>query len=418
MQSGDAAEYHRLYGTHKPRIAYARKDFVDYALMTGASAAVIAASYGTARAIAMAGTALCAFALCAFAVRHGVELTVPLLARRPQDALYAAIHKLQNLRGMYLAGVAVLLLEQAAIRATPGLPHHVELMRTIALGLFYLHLASITLFRTVILADHLRKRALVREVLRQTPWKRVITPGTNITFEILHAYCTGLLAHVLLIAPWYVVLTHARFSLVFLPAVCAIDLAVHAAWLRAYNGWFYRDHWLGHNSEFEFLYLHGAHHDAIPSALIAVADSGFLEGFVRFATASPVAFYEPVVAFLIYMFDVKSDIEMHQYIPGIYPRLSRRMLEVFQHSTHHYGRLEPYGLAMKVDQPGIPDGYRKRFARFPDSMKNSFRLDEELSGLRWDNTTHRRTLALWDRYQPRRAAAPAPHDEVAEGAGS
>jgi hypothetical protein len=275
-------------------------------------------------------------------------------------------------------------------------------------ALTHIHLLSITIYRTAILFAHLAKKELVREVLMQTPWKRVINEKTNITLEIVHAYCTGLLAHILLVAPWYLVIRFSSFSLLALPIACVAAFIIHVKWMNVYNAWFYRDHWLGHNSELEFVFLHGAHHDAIPSALIAVSDSGFLEGFLRFAFASPVAYYNPLMAFLIHTFDVKSDIQMHQYIPGIYPKLSRKMLEVFQHSTHHYGRLDPYGVSMKLDQPGVSEAFKKRLARFPEAMKNSFKLDEELTGLEWDNPTHQHILRLWDKYQKRPGPVPVP----------
>jgi hypothetical protein len=293
----------------------------------------------------------------------------------------------------------LLLLENFLIGKTPNLPHHVELMRKIALYLFYFHLVSISLFRTAILIDHLAKKELVREVLMQTPWRRVIREKTNITLEIVHAYCTGLLTHIVLIAPWYLVITHARFSVVFMAMVCAINVVVHLRWAKGFNAWFYRDHWLGHNSEWEFIFLHGTHHDAIPSGLIAVAENGFLEGFLRFSMGSPVAFYNPVISFLIYTSDVKSDIELHQYIPGVYPRLGRAVMETFQHARHHYGPLEPYGIAIKVDQPDSSEDYTKMFPGLPNELRNSAQLDEELTGFKWDNPTYRNILSLWDKYQ-------------------
>ena len=122
----------------------------------------------------------------------------------------------------------------------------------------------------------------------QTQWRRAVNEKTSITLEILHAYGTGLLTHIIMIAPWYLVIRYASFSVIFLPAVCAINVAVHVKWIQKFNEWFYRDHWVGHNSEAEFLFLHGTHHDAIPSALIAVADNGFLEGFLRFTIGWPV----------------------------------------------------------------------------------------------------------------------------------
>jgi hypothetical protein len=399
MRNNDRAAFHKLYGLKRPKVTYYARDAVDYALMIVLCAVAVGVTFGVGHVLFKVALALFAFMLVAFVLRHGVEWRVPLILRRPQDVLYAFTYKALNLRLAYVIALGLLLLEQVVIAATPNLPHYVGMMGTVALALFYLHLVSLTIYRTVILASHLAKKELVREVLMQTPWRRVINEKTNITLEIVHAYCTGLLANLLLVAPWYLVITHASFSVLLLPLVVAINVLVHLRWMNAYSAWFYRDHWLGHNSELEFIYLHGAHHDAIPSALIASADSGFLEGFFRFAISSPVALYNPVLAALIYTYDVKSDVDMHQYIPGVYPRLSRKMLDVFQHSTHHYGRLEPYGLAFKLDQPGLSEAYKKQFARLPESMKNSFALEEELTGLEWNNPTHVRTLSLWDKYQ-------------------
>jgi hypothetical protein len=398
-KTNSPAAFHKLYGIKKPKITYYGRDFLDYALMILLTALVVILSYGIGRIISIVGLALCAFELAAFIVRHGIEFRVPVIVRRPQEVLYMLLYKLQNLKPMYFIALGLLLLESFVIAKTPHLPHHAALMRKIALYLFYIHFISITIFRTAILIDHLAKKELVREVLMQTPWRRVIGEKTNITLEIVHAYCTGILTHIVLIAPWFLVIAHASFSVILLPMVGLINVIVHLKWAKAFNAWFYRDHWLGHNSEWEFIFLHGTHHDAIPSGLIAVAENGFLEGFLRFSIGSPVAFYNPVISFVIYMSDVKSDIELHQYIPGVYPRLSRRVMETFQHARHHYGPLEPYGIAIKVDQPGSSDDYKDMFPGLPDELRNSAQLDEELTGFKWDNPTYRRILSLWDRYQ-------------------
>ena len=390
--------FHKLYGERKPRAVYYAKDFLDYSLMAVATAGVIALAYGLLHPLTFIGAGLCAFAIVTFTFRHGVELRVPLLFRRPQDLLYALVYKVQNVRPMFLVALGVLLVENVVIAATPNLPHHHEWMRTIGLALFYLHLGGITIFRTAILIAHATKKEFVREVLMQTPWKRVIGARTNMALELAHAYCTGLLTHIVLIAPWFLVIQYARFSALLLPAVLVINAFVHRAWLREVNSWFYRDHWLGHNSELEFVYLHGPHHDAIPSGMIAVAGNGYLEGFLRFTLGSPIAVYHPIVAFLVFSFDVKMDIELHQYIPGVFPYLPRRALEVGQHSTHHYGRLEPYSLAIRVDRPEVDESYRQRLQAIPEELRNSLKLDEELTGFEWDNPTHRLTLGLWDKY--------------------
>lgn len=407
MPAGKAnpAIFHKLYGKKQPKVTYYARDFLDYLFMILLNAMVVGFSYRSDRVTSAAGVALCAFMLVAFIVRHGVELSVPVVLRKPQEILYMFAYKLQNLRSLYFVSLGLLLLENFLIAATPNWPHHVELMHRIALYLFYIHLLFITGFRTVILIGHLAKKELVREVLMQTPWRRVIREKTNITLEIVHAYCTGVLTHMVSIAPWFLVIFYAKFSVIFLPVVCLINIVIQLKWYKVFNAWFYRDHWLGHNSEFEFIFLHGPHHDAIPSGMIAVAENGFLEGFTRFTIGAPIQFYNPIVSFLFYTFDIKVDIELHQYIPGLFPKLTRRQIESAQHSTHHYGPLEPYSLASKDIESetsgiGDPEGSTQESGKWiADEIRNSIRLDEELTGFQWDNATHRKTLSLWDKYQ-------------------
>jgi hypothetical protein len=381
MRENNSAFFHKLYGIRRARIGYHKRDFLDYILMIALSALAVSLSYGVGHVMSIAGLALCVLMLPTFIARHGVEFRVPLILKRPQDVLYMLAYKLRNLRPMYFIAIGLLLLENVLIAATPNLPHHVELMRTIAFYLFYTHFISITAYRTAILVDHLAKKELVREVLMQTPWKRVVNEKTNITLEIAHAYCTGLLTHIVLIAPWYLVISYFSFSVIFLPPVCLINVIVHWKWIKALNAWFYRDHWVGHNSELEFVYLHGPHHDAIPSGMIAVSGNGFLEGITRYTLGSPTAFYNPVISFMINMWEVKTDIKRHQYIPGVFPRLPKSYLEIFQHSTHHYGLLEPYSIGLKSE------------------TMDTVRLDEELTGFKWDNPIQRKILSLYDKYQ-------------------
>jgi hypothetical protein len=401
MTKHDPAIFHKLYGSKKPRATYYKTDFVDYVLMIALSALVIIVSYGLGSVMSIVGLALCAFMLVMFIIRHGIDFRVPVIIRRPQEVVYMLVYKLQNVKPMYVIALGLLLLENLLIAETPTLPHHVDLIRKVALYLFYIHFMSITVFRTVILIGHLVKKELVREVLMQTPWKRVVKARTNITLEIVHAYVTGVLTHIILIAPWYLVITYSSFSVIFGPVVCLLNLIVYLKWVKAINVWFYRDHWLGHNSEFEFIFLHGTHHDAIPSGLLAVGENGLLEGFMRFTIGSPGAFFNPVISFMMYTFEIQEDICGHQYIPGVFPRMSRSAMEVYQHSTHHYGPLEPYSFGYKVDQPSVSEDKKKGYDRLPDELKNSAKLDEELTGFQWDNPTYRRTLSLYDKYQKR-----------------
>ena len=414
MQDSDTAHFTKLYGVRKPRTMYYAKDFVDYVIMLTVSTLIVAFGFGVRHVLSIAWFVLVPFMLAMFVVRHGVELKVPLILRRPQDVLYMIVYKIRNLHPLWLVAVGVLVLEQVAIALTPNLPHNVELMRTAALWLFFLHFVAITVFRTVILVDHLSKKEMVREILMQTPWKRSINQKTNITLEILHAYVTGVLAHIILLVPWYLLITNAKYSLIFLPVAVTINLLVQRQWIRVLNRWFYRDHWLGHNSEFEFLYLHGGHHDAIPSGLLAAGDTGLLEGLLRHAVAAPVTFNHPIAAFFNNTYEVANDIHTHQYIPGVFPRLSKRFIEVAQHSTHHFGQLEPYTFALNVDQPYVPEHIKKAWRLMPYEFANCIKLDEQVSGFKWDNPTHRNFISLHEKYQPpkKQAVNPKPAESV------
>ena len=398
-KQADKQRYHRLFGARKARINYAKTDFLDYLLMCLICAAAIVAAYGAASPLGMAGLAMCAFMAVSFAVRHGVALKVPLLLRRPQDVVFMLAHKVENLPWVYWVALAVGLLEYLAIQATPQWPHHVAFMRAAGIALFYLHLAGIVLYRTVSLADHLRKHALVSKVLLASPWKNAGLVRTQIRYEIVHAYVTGLLTHLILVAPWFFVMTHWQFSVLFAPLVCVLNVAVHMKFIRLINGWFYRDHWLGHNSEFEFVYLHGSHHDAIPAGLIAVAGNGFLEGLMRNIVGYPTPFYNPLLAFFAYTVEVKRDIDFHQFIPGIFPTLPLEFRRVGQHSTHHFGHLEPYGFAIKIDQPGLSPSFVSVFKSFPEEFSNSAALDEALTGFEWDNPRHRWFVKICEEHE-------------------
>src|ERR1051325_11341936 len=403
----DPAVFHKLCGVRKPRIAYVKRDFLDYVLMIGLSGLVITLCYGGKHLMGAAGLVLCAFALVTFGIRHGVEWAMPVLFRRPQEAFHIILDKLQNLRDVYFIALGVLLLENVLILLTPNLPHHVEWARQGALYLFYFHFVSITAYRTAILISHLWKRNLVREALLDSTWRRAVRGERSVTLEIVHAYCTGLLTHIILIAPWYFVITHAKFSVIFLPLVCAINVWTQLRWYSLSDTWFYRDHWLGHNSEIDFIFLHGTHHDAIPSGLIAVGENGFLEGFMRFTTGGlPTPFYNPLIAFLFLSLAIKTNIDLHQYIPGIFPKLARSVLATNQHATHHYGSLEPYSVGVKPEYFDISDVpsmrmARRFFLRFIPVIPgegNAIKLDEDLTGFKWDNLNYKKILSMYDKY--------------------
>ena len=404
MKTVDAAKFHKLYGVKGQRIAYHNKDFLDYVMMILMSAALIWFAYGANHVVSIIGLVLCAFMIAAFPVRHGVQFRTPLILARPQEILYSLIHKIQNIKPAYFIAIGALVLENYIIALTPSLPHKVELAHTIALYLFWGHFILLSSYRTVVLISHLLKKEHVREVLMQSAtWRSKLERQSRISLEILHAYFTGLLTHIVFLVPWYLVITYFNFSLILFPVTCLVAFVIQRYNLKTYNDWFYRDHWLGHNSELDFVYLHGTHHDAIPCALIGVAGNGYLEGFFRGSLAFPIPFYNPFMAAFFYTADVKVDMDLHQYIPGVFPKLTREFYGVIQHSLHHFGRVEPYGFAINLDQP-ISDAIKKRTKALPDELKYSIRLDQQLTGYEWDNPRFRWFLELVDKYQN-----PPPH---------
>lgn len=132
--------------------------------------------------------------------------------------------------------------------------------------------------------------------------------------------------------------------------------------------------------------------------MIAVSGNGFLEGFTRYTLGFPDIFYNPLVAFFLFTTGIKLDMQLHQYIPGVYPKLTRDAHQVYQHSTHHFGKLEPYGLGVKMDQPNVSSEAIKMSKGAPDSLANSIRLDEQLTGFQWENSKYKLYLKLFDKY--------------------
>ena len=401
MQTANPEFFHRLYGRKKTKILYRKEDLSDYALMNGITALVVYMCYGPSHILTRISLVLLGLMLIAFPLRHGFTLRTPLLLRRPQDVLYTIVYKVQNIRAPLVLAVAFLLFENVFIHLTPGLPHHTQVMHAIAMWAFYVHLIGITAYRTVVLVDHLRKRRLVREILLQTAWSNHISKQRSVVVEILHAYVTGLLTHIVLLAPWFLVVSYATFSAVFVPAAIIVNLLIRQWGLKSFNAWYYRDHWLGHHSELDFLYLHGTHHDALPSGLIGVSGNGYLEGFLRHTVGAPTAFYDPVLAVLLYSVEVFGDIINHQYIPGVFPcnRNARNFHEMFQHSIHHMLRLEPYGIGLKDLRAHAAPGEKRKRLPIPEAIANSISLDEELTGFQWDNPYHKSFLELFDKYQ-------------------
>jgi hypothetical protein len=399
MTDIDPNRFHRLYGPASRRIAFKPADFADYAIMMTAAAALVWLVYRGQPWLAGLGLGCCLFLLAAFPLRHGVRWRVPVLVRRPQEAAYALVYRLRGVTPVLLAATGLLAADNLFIALTPGLPHHVELMQRLALGLFYAHFGLISLYRTAILVAHLRKRDTVRAFLMETSWKKALIDQPSVTLHLFHAWATGLVTHLVLIAPWYLLITHVRYSALSVLGASVLGLLLHLRHMGGYAQWFYREHWHGHATETDFIYSHGTHHDAIPTSLIGVSGNGILEGFVRHAIGNPTSYYSPLVAAALHSMEIVQDMKMHQYVPGIWPQLPRGFHEVSQHSTHHFGRLEPYGIGLRLRGGRAEVAGRKR--NFPPvEILNSIEIDEALNGFEWDNPRHRRFLDLYDRYQP------------------
>jgi len=399
IDDGVHTPFHKLYGDKKTRITYQRKDFVDYTLMSIITALIVYLAYGADNLIGKIGIALCVILNISFIIRHGMEFTTPIIFKRPQDVFFMLMYKIQNIKIAYYLGLAFLLLENYLIYLTPNLPHKIEFTHSFALYLFYIHLGIITAYRTVILIAHLIKKEHVKAVLMDTAWKTHLKKQPSVVLEIVHAYFTGVLTHILLIAPWYLVISYFNFSIIILPIACVLNILVFRRALDDFNVWYYRDHWLGHNSELEFVYLHGTHHDAIPSGLIGVSGNGHLEGFLRHSIGGPIQFFNPIITFLLYTTDIQRDIALHQYIPGVFPKSTKEFHKIHQHSIHHFGKLKPYGFGINLNQPDIPEKIIKQFKIVPESLRHSSKLDEELNGFEWDNQKHKWFLELFDKYQ-------------------
>ena len=300
--------FHQLIGKSNRRMVYKKSDFFDYSIMLALCVVICGLVYGWGSFLSLSVDVLCAFMLISFVVRNGFAFKIPLIVRKPQDIFLIFYYKLKNIKPIFIVALCVLLLENLMIYLTPTFPHMIDLTREVAIWLFFIHLGGISLYRTVIFVDHIRKREKVQAFLLESQWKHKVKTKFSLNFEIFHAYFTGILTHIVLLVPWYFVITTFYFSVLLLPIVCWINFVVAGRFLAILNSWYYREHWLGHNHEFDFVSLHGPHHDAIPSGMIAVAGNGFLEGASRFTFGIPNALYNPLMAFGSFSLEVLTDI--------------------------------------------------------------------------------------------------------------
>jgi hypothetical protein len=236
----------------------------------------------------------------------------------------------------------------------------------------------VTALRVVIWIEHARRREHVFAFLRRSQWRKCVGSESNAWREhvdLAHAFATGVLCHTLAMAPIFLALHLRTQSVALLPIRIVLDLALyHHFWTREFNRWVIRDHAVAHSSQIAFVYLHSAHHDALPISMMASHDTGMLEGFVRFALGQPEAFLSPALSLFLFTFAVLGDMIFHQYVPGVFPYSSAVEKFGHHHAEHHFLSLLPLGSAF--ERP--PDG----------NESNSVAVDEEL-------TAYKRNNALW-----------------------
>jgi hypothetical protein len=124
---------------------------------------------------------------------------------------------------------------------------------------------------------------------------------------------------------------------------------------------FYSAHDLDHKSRFYFTVFHGHHHDVIPSAVMAAAETGFVEAMDRGVYASGGFFGASTIGVTMYLSQTMyRDMVGHQYIPGVFPYSKRIVVEAAHHVVHHFGSLRPIGVSDKRD---VDAGYDAKNAK-------------------------------------------------------
>lgn len=262
------------------------------------------------------------------------------------------------------------------------------------LGFFAASFVAISAFRTWVFVAHLRKVALVRTVLEQSTWRRELR-GIGTWNQIVHGYVTGLVSNACLYVPalifWRLTeptlvreatLFFGYFALLWIRTRGGLES--QAGGRSAFSRWMsslvvspdvslslrersedlfkamYENHEQDHQSRFHFTVFHGHHHDALPSAVMASAETGLVEAIDR--GISYLTFIQSSTTFLIlnsYMTYI--DMLGHQYIPGVFPYSRLVVQGRTHHVAHHYGSLRPLGLLGPASyKQDLVEGYQPR----------------------------------------------------------
>jgi len=344
----DKSIYKFAQGKTTTKMIYSKHDFTDYTIMLVLSQMLLICIFGQEHIFSQAGFFIAGFLFFMFILRRGVSIKYPHIFNLP-ELFRLMVYKFTNFRLMVAYQIASLFVEQIIIRVTPQLPHYKDEVQQMSLYLFYLSFIVITIFRTIILFCHLFNATHVLEFLQKTGWKKVMGSTTPAAiFDIFHGYCTGVLSHIFVVANWFLVIHYFEHSLLLLPFRVYI---CHKLYIKFededLNSWYYRDHWLGHHSAIDFIYLHGPHHDAIPISLISAAETGPLEALMRHIMGHPESYTPPLYAFYIFTKTLIRVMVGHQYVPGIFPYSASIIQYGVHHVEHHYLQMRP--LANGID---------------------------------------------------------------------
>ena len=272
----------------------------------------------------------------------------------------------------------------------------------------------VTLFRVTILIAHVLRASIVRDVLEHSPQKKTIAV-LSIHHHILHAFITGMMAHLCLVAPCalFFMLTEPSYlrealllSGFFLWWGLATPLRKRKMLVRPGvigNRLFYQNHTTAHQSRFYFTVFHGHHHDAIPSAIIGSgAETGFLENVDRGITW--LDFLNSILVVQVkWAYVIAYDMVAHQYIPGIFPFAKPNLAGFGHHVTHHYGSALPLGIIFRgyIERSDMNNGYK------PDNVVTRWFVNEVEQREQIDPEVGRKFLSLYDHGTVSRIASPS-----------
>lgn len=403
--------YFGLPAAPKAKMVYNSSDFGDYSVMTCLSWLSCGLCYGFGHLFTQFVGLASLFLCSTFIMRHGAQWKrVPVLLSHPVSTIFnALLHRFQNTRFAYFAQISLCLAEAAlfssgAIQQTQvyaflkeAIVSHLGPARLttsfwcVTFGGFYLHLALLSFYRLLVFCAHVWNHKHVFDFLSQTGWKKTLsfvprssTNTSSILYSLeeladhlvglLHAFVTGIYTHVVALIPWFCCLklvdASARSALdpssldATLCFMLAISWTLRVAFVENkirmdfftcdQNSWALREHWLGHHDLFEFNYLHGPHHDALPVGMIAVSDHGPLEGLLRHSFGMFDSFLCPPLAAYTWTISVKWDIDGHQYVPGVFP-WSFPIVDIgYHHAEHHFLSMHPLGGCITPKAPDKP----------------------------------------------------------------